>query len=98
MSTPVNVVAILVARPGKTEELRTLLAGMVGPSRGEQGNLKYNLWQDKADPGRFVLEERYVDDAASAAHHTTPHFKNYLSRVNDLAERTALRLDPLEVA
>ena len=71
---------------------------MVSPSRAEQGNLQYNLWRDKADLGRFVLDERYLDNAAVAAHRATPHFKNYLSKINDLAERTALVLDPLEVA
>ena len=98
MSTPVNVVAVLVARPDKTEELRALLAGMVGPSRAERGNLKYNLWKDKADRGRFVLEERYLDNAAAAAHHVTPHFTQYRSQIDDLAQRTAMVLDPLEVA
>ena len=98
MATSVKVMAILVARPGKAEELRALLAGMVSPSRAEQGNLQYNLWRDKADRGHFVLDERYLANAAVAAHRATPHFKNYLSKINDLAERTALMLDPLEVA
>lgn len=98
MSTSVKVMAVLVARPGKTEELGALLAGMVSPSRAESGNLQYNLWRDKADLGRFVLDERYLDDAAVAAHRATPHFTNYLSKINDLAERTALVLDPVEVA
>src|SRR5262245_61410514 len=98
MSTSVKVMAVLVARPGKAEQLEALLAGMVGPSRAEQGNLQYNLWRDKAHLGRFVIEERYLDNAAAAAHQATPHFTNYLSKINDLAERTALVLDPLEVA
>jgi quinol monooxygenase YgiN len=98
MSTSVKVMALLVARPGKSDELRALLAGMVGPSRAEQGNLQYDLWRDKADGERFIVEERYLDDAAAAAHHATPHFTHYLSTINDLAERTALVLDPLEVA
>ena len=98
MSTPVNVVGILVARPGKAEELRALLVGMVSPSRAEPGNSQYNLWRDKANLERFVIEERYLDDAAAAAHHATPHYKNYLSKINDLAARTAVALDPLEVS
>ena len=98
MSATVKVVAVLVARPGKADELRALLAGMVSPSRAESGNLQYNLWQDNADRRRFVVEERYRDDAAAAAHHATPHFTHYLSTIGDLAERTALVLDPLEVA
>ena len=98
MATSVKVMAMLVARPGKAEALRALLAGMVSPSRAEQGNLQYNLWRDKTDLGRFVLDERYLDNAAVAAHRATPHCKNYLSKINDLAERTALVLAPLEVA
>ena len=98
MSTPVKTIAILVARRGMVEELRALLDGMVVPSRAEPGNLQYNLWRDHADAGRFVLEELYTDDAAVAAHRATPHFKKYFAKINDLAERTAIVLDPLEVA
>jgi quinol monooxygenase YgiN len=98
MSTSVKVIALLIARPGKAEELAGLLAGMVGPSRAEQGNLQYDVWQDEAEGGRFVVEERYRDNAAAAAHHATPHFAHYRSRISDLAERTALVLDPLDVA
>ena len=61
-------------------------------------NLQYNLWRDRAGLGRFVIEERYLDDAAAAVHRASPHYKSYLSRVNDLAERTALVLDPFDVA
>jgi len=78
--------------------LRALLDGMVLASRAEPGNLQYNLWRDHADAGRFVLEELYIDDAAVAAHRATPHFVKYLSKINDLAERTAMVLDALEVA
>jgi quinol monooxygenase YgiN len=98
MSTSVKVMAVLVARPGKADELKALLAGMIGPSRGEQGNVQYDVWRDKADRDRFIVEERYRDEAAAAAHHTTPHFAHYVSTINDLAERTAMVLDPLEVA
>ena len=80
------------------EELRALLDGMVVPSRAEPGNLQYDLWRDHADAGRFVLEELYTDDAGVAAHRATPHFEKYSSRINNLADRTFMMLDPLEVA
>ena len=97
-SAPVKTIAILVARRGRIEELRALLDGLVVPSRAEPGNLQYDLWRDHADAGRFVLEELYTDDAAIAAHRATPHFEKYSSRINNLAERTFMMLDPLEVA
>lgn len=97
MSKPVKIVALLTARPDRLEDLRSLLENMIGPSRAEQGNLRYDLWQDQATPQRFVLDELYVDEAAIAAHRLTPHFKHYLSVINELAERTAMVLEPVQV-
>ncbi|WEK46245.1 MAG: putative quinol monooxygenase [Candidatus Andeanibacterium colombiense] len=90
--------AILTALPGKADELHALIDGMIAPSRAEPGNLRYDFWADPADPGRFVLDELYVDSAALEAHRATVHFQAYLERIGTLAERTALVLDPLDVA
>jgi len=98
MATQAKIVAILTARPGKADELRALLLGMVAPCRAEPGNLRWDIWQDQANAERFVLDELYVDSAAMAAHRETPHFKAYFARINDLAERTAMVVDPVEVA
>lgn len=92
-----KIVAILTARPGKAEALRALLDGMLTPSRAEAGNLRYDLWVDQADPNRFVLDELYRDNAAIAAHRASPHFQDYLSKINDLAERVAVVLDAVVV-
>src|SRR5262245_6839760 len=97
-SAPVKTIATLVARRGMAGELRALLDDMVVPSRAEPGNLQYNLWRDHTDAGRFVLEELYTDDAAVAAHRATPHFQMYSAKINGLAERTFMMLDPLQVA
>ena len=98
MLTPVKTIAILVAKRGMVEELKALLGGMAVPSRAEPGNLRYDLWRERSDAGRFVLEELYADDAAVAAHRVTPHYKNYISKIDNLAERTVIVLGPLEVA
>ena len=98
MSRPVKIIAIVVARTGKAEELRSLLDFMVAPSRAEAGNLRYDLWRDQADPDRFVLDELYTDDDAVTTHRASPHFQTYLSAIGGLAERTALTLDPAAVA
>jgi quinol monooxygenase YgiN len=98
MATSVKITAILTARPGKAEDLKALLLGMVSPCRAEPGNLRWDIWQDQSQPGRFVLDELYEDSAAVAAHRETPHFKAYFAKINDLAERIAVVLDPLQVA
>jgi quinol monooxygenase YgiN len=98
MTTPIKIVAILTAKSGKTEALRGLLDSMLASSRAEPGNLRYDLWADQAEAGRFVLDELYRDAEAVAAHRASPHFQAYLSTIGDLADRTALTLDAVAVA
>jgi len=95
MTAPVKIVAVLTARAGAADRLRTLLDSMLAPSRAEPGNLRYDLWQDQANADRFILDELYVDAEAIAAHRATPHFQNYLAQIGDLAERDAFVLDPV---
>lgn len=98
MSSHVKIVAVLSAKPGKAGELKALLDGMIAPSRAEPGNLRYDLWRDQANAERFVLDELYSSNDAIAAHRETAHFKHYLSKINELAERMAVVLDPAQVA
>lgn len=98
MPTRVKIVGILTARPGKMSELSAFLSAMRVSSLAEPGNLRWDIWRDKDNPGRFVLDELYADEAAVAAHRESAHFKDYASRISDLAERTPLALDPVEVA
>lgn len=97
MTNTVKITAILTARPGKTDELKDLLFGMVGPCRAEPGNLRWDVWQDQTGADRFVLDELYTDNAAVAAHRETSHFQNYFLKINELAERTVVVLDPMDV-
>jgi len=97
MSTSIKIMAILTALPGKAAGLKALLDGMAPHCRAEPGNLRWDVWQDQSQAGRYVLDELYRDNAAVAAHRETPHFKDYLSRIHDLAERTAVVLDPANV-
>jgi len=93
-----KIVAVLTARPGNELALEELLRGMVVPSREEPGNLRWDIWQDAAHPGRFVLDELYQDEAAVAAHRATPHFQHYLATVDSLADRQAHVVRPVAVA
>ena len=97
MPHTVKITAILAARPGKAGELEALLSGMAPVCRAEPGNLRWDIWRDQADATRFVLDELYQDNEAVAAHRQTAHFKAYLAKINDLAERTALVLDPADI-
>jgi len=69
-----KITAILRARAGKEAQLESLLRQLAVASRLEAGNLRWDIWQDQADAGTFVLDELYADDAAVLAHRATPHF------------------------
>ena len=92
-----KITAILGARAGKAEELMALLVGMAPHCRAEPGNLRWDVWQDQSQPDKYVLDELYADEAAVAAHREAAHYKDYLSRVADLADRTVLVLSPIAV-
>ncbi len=94
----IKIMATLLAKPGKAEELEALLFAMAPECRMEPGNLRWDVWRDQAKADRYVLDELYIDNAAVAAHRETPHFKNYLASIHDLAERSAFVLDPAMVA
>ena len=98
MTSTVKTVGILTARPGKEADLRDLLEGLIGPSRSEPGNLRYDLWADPSEPGIFVLDELYVDEDAAAAHQASPHFQHYRAHIGALADRRALSLRAVAVA
>jgi len=98
MPNPVKIMAILSARPGMEAELQALLDSMVAPCRAEPGNLRWDIWRDRDDSGRFVLDELYSDAAAAAAHRQTTHFSNYVSKIGDLADRMPLTLDPVDIS
>lgn len=98
MTETIKIMAVLTARPGRAGELRALLDGMIAASRAEPGNLRYDLWADQTEPDRLILDELYTDPQAVAAHRDSPHFRDYLAKIGDLAERTAFTLDPIEIA
>jgi quinol monooxygenase YgiN len=98
MTSNVKTVGILTAHPGKEAQLRSLLEGLIGPSRSEPGNLRYDPWTDPSEPAVFVLDELYVDADAAAAHQASPHYQHYRANVGALADRRALSLQAVLVA
>ena len=92
MVNSVKSIAVFTAKPGKAEALQSLLSSMVAPSRAEEGNLNYDLYQDQGSADRLVLDESYVSHAAVDSHRMTLHYRNYLAKVNELADRTVMIL------
>jgi quinol monooxygenase YgiN len=68
-----TVIAELVAKPGKEDELRGRLLGLVEPTRKEDGCVQYDLHQSTSEAGRFVFFENWRSPEALERHTQTPH-------------------------
>lgn len=73
------------AAPGRREELRAELLALVGPTRAEDGCLRYDLHESTDDPDVFAFYEVWRDRAAHAAHDATPHVARIRAVLPDLA-------------
>jgi len=79
-----RVVARIVATPEGADEVRSILSGLVAPTRAEAGCVSYELLQNRADPTDFTFVEEWEGDAALDAHLSTEHIREALSRLPGL--------------
>ena len=79
-----RVVARVKARPGRVNELLSVLYSMVEPTRKEPGCISYELLQNNEDPTDFTLIEEWQSDTALQSHFATKHFKEALTKMPNL--------------
>lgn len=83
------VVVGLEAKEGKADELRRDLSALVPPSRAEEGNLSYDLFEDIGEPGKFVFVEHWSSEELRNKHHTEgPHIQHFHANGVANVERT----------
>ena len=103
MTTPTDerrdlltVIAHMRAKPGREQELRELLEGLVEPTSKEDGFVNYDLHQDVDDPTSFYLYENWTSAEALDAHFQTPHLQHFVSVKDDLLDENGLILNKLK--
>lgn len=62
---------------GEVERLAEAARTMVAETHKEEGCIEYAFSQDLSDPCKIRIIERWVDDAALAAHFQTPHMADF---------------------
>lgn len=83
------IVVGLKAKAGKEDELRRDLSAVVEPSRNEDGNIRYDLFEDQNEPGRFVFVEEWASVEARTKHHEHgPHIVHFHSNGVNNVEMT----------
>lgn len=76
----VTVVNVWVKEEHVAEFLRATKANQ-GASLAEPGNLRFDVLQSRAEPGRFVLYEAFASEEAAAAHKKTAHYLKWRETV-----------------
>ena len=78
----------LHAEKGQENDLRRELEALVEPSRREPGNLRYDIYADRDDPGRFIVIEHWQSEDDQHRHHTrAPHIQAFNANTAHHVER-----------
>jgi quinol monooxygenase YgiN len=80
----VTQIVILRAREGQETLLEAELRAMVGPSRKEEGCLRYDLHRSVDISGALLLHEVWTSREAHTEHMNTPHFLRWNARKDAL--------------
>jgi quinol monooxygenase YgiN len=79
-----RVIARVKARPGKVNELLSVLSSLIEPTRKEPGCFSYELLQNNEDPTDLTLIEEWQNNTALESHFATKHFKDALTKLPNL--------------
>ena len=86
-----QVVAVLVAKPGSEDLVGEALRALVEPTRSEAGCTSYQLYVSEADKATFITIETWKSRDDLDAHMQTPHIQQALSVAGDhLAQAPAI--------
>lgn len=79
----IDVVAVVIAKPGREDVVRQAMVGLVEPTRAEGGCLAYALAESAVAPGTFITTEQWRDGSDLDAHMATPHILAALATLGD---------------
>lgn len=77
------VFATISARPGAGEFLKSGLLELIPSVRAEASCQLYELYQSTEHPERFIMHERWDDEAGLQAHNQMPHMKAFGAKAKD---------------
>ncbi len=80
----VILTAAVVAKEGKEDQVKEILASIVEPTRKEKGCVHYLLHQAADDKKKFMFYEVWASRDALKQHGQTPHLKSLGPRLSGL--------------
>lgn len=93
-----TVVAEMLAKPGKEDELRSQLLALVEPTRKEEGAVQYDLHVSTDEPGRFVFYENWTSREMLDRHSRSPHLQAFRKAAEGLLAEPARILTYTRIA
>lgn len=82
--TLVRVVARVVAVADKVEEVKSILLGLIEPTRQEEGCIVYELLQNQKDSTDFTFVEEWESQELLNIHLASPHLTEAASQLQGL--------------
>ena len=86
MSDNTYTIAVLKAKPGKTDALITVLETLASETRKEAGAEEYGFIRDQNSPDIVLSYEKWTDANAESAHWKTPHLKAALAQFDGILD------------
>ena len=77
----IAVIAKIPVVPEKKQQALEVIRNLMKEVANEEGTLFYSVNVSDQDPNTLVFIERYKDMEAVSAHSSTPHFKEFMSKV-----------------
>ena len=88
----IRIVAELEVLPQHREELMPVLQALVDGSRGEAGNIAYDLTEDLSNVCHFFVIETWASQQAIDEHNVTPHFTAFVAFTEGKLKHLAITL------
>jgi quinol monooxygenase YgiN len=79
-----TVIARAVAQEGKGDELERELQACVAPTRGEAGNLQFELHRSLENPEEVIAIERWASKEDHERHFETEHVRTLIERTQPI--------------
>ena len=82
--TTIRVVARIVALPDQIEAVKSILLGLIEPTRQEEGCIVYELFQNQQDSTDFTFVEEWESQELLDTHLASAHIAEAVSQLNGL--------------
>lgn len=80
----IRVVARLIAKPDRIDDLKAVTLSVLAPTRQEPGCLCYELHQNLQDPTDFTFIEEWESEAALEAHLQSLHIQQGMAKLEGI--------------